>query len=204
MVSTISKKTLGVVVLCFAVAMPALAGSSANANTTRTQRMTTAQAAAKEARIQTQVRRVALVNAIEFDAFLAANPDVAAAITKNPNLVDSKSYLAANKALQAWLMAHPKAAKELAKYPGRFLKEAALVRAAEAFENFLTANPDIASLLRSNPNLINSKAFMAKYAVLDMWLKANPDVAKYLNVDAKLFLKLTAAVHVYDTQTSKS
>ncbi len=197
MVGPISK-TLGTVVLCSAVAASALAaGSSTSATATRTQRIT----ATQQGRV-TVIRRTVLTNAIEFDAFLAANPAIANALTKDPALIDSKMYLAANKALESWLNSHPQAAKEIDKNPGRFLKEAVLVKAAVTFEHFLAAHPDIAQALASNPNILKSNAMTTQYAVLQAWLQANPDVAKFLDMDAKVFLKLTAAVNAYETQKS--
>jgi hypothetical protein len=194
-------KILGVAALSLSVTVPLMGANplSAAASAAKADHLARAAAASK-----VTYHHEFLVSVIDFDAFLQANPTIAKAISTNPMLITNKSYLTANSALSAWLTAHPQIAKEIDKHPERFVRMAVLVNAAETFQAYLAANPKIADMLKVNPQLVTSKAFMAKYPDLSTWLAANPEVATDLTKNPKLFLKLTIAINRYDATTSKS
>jgi hypothetical protein len=152
--------------------------------------------------------------ALRFNAFLKANPQIAAELEKNPNLIDSAAFMAKYPALTAWLKDHPNVAKELKSNPTDFIKVAvdihtlasssALVQMKTTgitigelvgFDAYVASHPEIAKALKSNPSLITSAAFLAKYPELGAWLKAHPDIAKELQTNPQVFLKLSVELY---------
>jgi hypothetical protein len=152
--------------------------------------------------------------ALRFDAFLKANPQIAAALEKNPDLIDSAAFMAKYPALTAWLKDHPDLAKELKSNPTDFIKVAVDIHTLVSssalaqmkttgismgelvrFDAFVASHPEIAKALKSNPGLITSAAFLAKYPELGAWLKAHPDAAKELQDHPQVFLKLSVELY---------
>jgi len=155
-----------------------------------------------------------IVEAASFDAFLTANPKIAAELEKNPNDIDNAAFMAKNPALAAWLKDNPNVAKELKANPTEFLKVAVDLHSLQSspefkamssagitidelagFDVFLTSHPDIAKELKSNPSLVSSNTFMAKNPALSAWLTAHPDVAKELQTNPQIFVQLSVALY---------
>jgi septal ring factor EnvC (AmiA/AmiB activator) len=152
--------------------------------------------------------------AIRFDAFLRANPQIAAALEKNPDLINSASFMAQYPALTAWLKVHPYVAKELKANPTDFVKVAVdiqtlasssidkLMKSAGVtlgelvrFDAYLASHPAIAKELTSNPSVITSASFLAQHPELASWLKAHPHIAKELKNNPQVFLELSADLY---------
>jgi hypothetical protein len=152
--------------------------------------------------------------AIRFDAFLSANPQIAAALEKNPDLINSTVFMAKYPALGAWLKDHPKVANELKSNPTDFLKVAVDLRTLASssidklmksagvslgelvrFDAYLASHPVIAKELTSNPSAITSASFLAQHPELASWLKAHPRIAKELKNNTQVFLELSADLY---------
>ena len=70
-----------------------------------------------------------------------------------------------------------------------------VIAEAARFDSFLKANPQIAGALGTNPDLIDSASFMAKYPVLTAWLNDHPNVAKELKANPTELLKVAVDLH---------
>ncbi len=155
-----------------------------------------------------------IAEAARFEAFLQANPQIAAALEKNPSLIGSADFMAKYPALMAWLKDHPNVAKELKANPADFLKVTTDIKtlASSSFDNdmkaagvslgelirfdaYLAAHPAIASELKTNPSVITSAEFLAKNPELASWLKTHPNIAKELQTNPQVFLKLSAGLY---------
>ncbi len=176
-----------------------------------------AELAAKIAKIRSNTKAQkpdVIAEAARFDAFLRANPQITAALEKNPDYIDSAAFMAKYPALTAWLKDHPNVAKEIKANPAEFLKVAVDVHALASssfdkdmkaagvslgeligFDAYLAAHPSITSELKTNPTLITSAQFLAKNPELASWIKTHPDVAKELKTNPQVFLKLSTELY---------
>jgi hypothetical protein len=155
-----------------------------------------------------------IAEAARFDAFLTANPQITAALEKNPGMINNGAIMAKYPALSAWLKDHPNVANELKTNPTEFLKVAVDMHSLTSspefkamnstgislgelarFDLFLISNPNITKELKSNPSLISNSTFMANNPALSAWLTAHPDVAKELQTNPQVFLRLSADLY---------
>lgn len=58
----------------------------------------------------------------DFNGYLDAHPDEAAALAKNPRLIHDPNYVASHPDLQAYLKAHPRMARTYEHHPNRFMR----------------------------------------------------------------------------------
>jgi hypothetical protein len=132
------------------------------------------------------------------DRFLDTHPGIAQQLMSNPSLIDNRSYVNSEPALQAFLQDHPDIRQDWQANPQLVMKEAEGIQAPQptpapapvkvsntltidqvaTLQDFLNAHPAIAKQLEANPSLIDNKDYMASNPALDEFLQAHPELAE--------------------------
>jgi hypothetical protein len=131
-----------------------------------------------------------------FDRFLSDHPWIAAALHRNPRLIDEPHYVAKHPGLQEYLMRHPEVREELRETP-RYFEERALrlerrnVTHGELqrFDKFLDAHPGIAEDLTADPAIADNRAYLAAHPELAEFLRTHPGIRSELAVTPNYFMK---------------
>jgi hypothetical protein len=136
------------------------------------------------------------------DAFLDSHPNVAAGLHVNPSLVRSGSFLAHNRDFSAYLDAHPTVGRTITERPDVFRNREQRLELAGAvganpklkrttvnwFDHYLMAHPSVETVLRPDPNKIDSPDLKAAHSDLAQFLKTNPAFSEHFRKRPAVFL----------------
>jgi hypothetical protein len=146
------------------------------------------------------VRQVA-----NFDRFLDMNPGLQKSLSQNPSLIRNQAFLADHPSLDAWLKAHPQAAKAMIANPlefksleGRFEMHEINPGEVANFDRYLDTHPNVAASLKQDPSLINNSAFLANNPSLATWMKAHPQAALEMRENPQAFRSLEGRFEMHE------
>jgi hypothetical protein len=143
----------------------------------------------------TDITRTELRN---FDQYLDNHPDVAAALRKNPKLINNAKWVSKHPQLKDWLEDHPNARRELKENPQAFMRREAgfeerggdITRTElRNFDQYLDNHPEVAEALKKDPGLINDADWVSKHPQLKDWLEDHPNARRELKEHPKAFMR---------------
>ena len=142
-----------------------------------------------------------------FDRFLDLNPGLQHSLSQNPSLIRDQAFLADHPSLDAWLKAHPQAARRIMENPqGVKSLESSFemhdINPGEvvSFDRYLDTHPNVAASLSKNPSLINNSTFLASNPSLVTWMKAHPQAALEMKENPQMFKNLEQRFEAAESQ----
>lgn len=126
------------------------------------------------------------------DSYLDAHPSIARQLHADPSLIRSRNFVKNNPSLLDFLQSNRDLARDWRSNPQAAMNGLAAVDASQAtgpvstdslsrgelsaFDSFMDAHPAISSQLKSNPSLINDRAYLNDHPELVTFLENNPGV----------------------------